>query len=204
MTGKFLDKAYDLDGSEKTQAHYDAWAATYDAEIAENGYATPGRCAAALWEQLPSPDAPILDFGCGTGLSGLALRLAGYRVIDGTDPSPEMLDGARGKDVYRKLSLLDLDDPAPVPAHSYRAIAAIGVIGTGAAPANTLDLLMKALGQGDILVFSYNDHALADPQYVGRLNQWLDCGAARLLSQSYGPHLPGKDLNSNVYVVEKA
>ncbi|UXX83704.1 class I SAM-dependent DNA methyltransferase [Roseovarius pelagicus] len=203
MTGKFLDKAYDLDGADKTQAHYDAWAATYDAEISENGYATPGRCAAALWAKLPRPDAPILDFGCGTGLSGLALKLAGYRVIDGTDPSVEMLEGARAKNVYRTLSALDLSDPAPIPTGRYRAIAAIGVIGTGAAPARTLDLLMKTLGRGDFLVFSYNDHALADPHYVGRLNQWLDCGAARLITKDYGPHLPGQNLNSNVYVVEK-
>ena len=29
-------------------------------------------------------------------------------------------------------------------------------------------------------------------------------GAARLLSKEYGDHLPGMDMKSNVYVVEKA
>ena len=147
---------------------------------------------------------PILDFGCGTGLSGLALKLGGYQVIDGMEPNPEMLDLARGKDIYRTLTLMDIDDETPVAQGSYAAITAIGVIGTGAAPASTLDLLMNALNPGGLLAFSLNDHALADRQYTSRLNQWLDCGAARLRFQEHGPHLPKQNLESTVYVLEKA
>ena len=53
-------------------------------------------------------------------------------------------------------------------------------------------------------MFSFNDHALEDPANEAGLNEWLDCGAAHLLFKEYGAHLPGIDLNSNVYVVEKA
>lgn len=204
MTEKFLDKVYGSADETQIKALYDDWAQTYDAEIADNGYATPGRCAAALWSKMPEPDAPILDYGCGTGLSGLALKLAGYKVIDGMDPSPEMLKLSEEKQVYRAAHVLDLDDPGPIPRGKYKGIAAIGVIGTGAAPPETLDLLMNAMRRGDMLVFSFNDHALGEPEYEGRLNQWLDCGAARLLVKEYGDHLPGQDLKSNVYVVEKA
>ncbi len=204
MGEKFLDRVYGKSTPEETQALYDAWAATYDAEIAENGYATPGRVAEAMFRHLPEPDTPILDFGCGTGLSGLALKLAGFTQIDGMDPSPEMVDGARKKGVYRTLSVMEMGDEAPVPPGSYRAITAIGVIGTGAAPASTFDLLLRALPRGGYLGVSLNDHALKDPQYEGALNQWLDCGAARLLFKKYGAHLPGLNLKSNVYIIEKA
>ncbi|MEL7154480.1 MAG: hypothetical protein AAFN51_11950, partial [Pseudomonadota bacterium] len=68
MTG-FLDKVYDARDASETRALYDDWAASYDAEVAENGYATPGRCAEALKQHLSDPSASILDFGCGTGLS---------------------------------------------------------------------------------------------------------------------------------------
>ncbi|MDA3859274.1 MAG: class I SAM-dependent methyltransferase [Roseovarius sp.] len=203
MTDKFLDKAYGLETAEDSSQFYNDWASTYDAEIAENGYATPGRCAKALFAKLPEPQTPVLDFGCGTGLSGLALKLAGFKLIDGIDPSPEMLAQAKAKSVYRTLSLLDVADKTPVPKGAYKAIAAIGVIGPGAAPVSTFDILMKALDRGAHLVFSYNDHALADPIYEGALNGWLDCGAARLLSKDYGPHLPGQGLKSNVYVLQK-
>lgn len=204
MGDTYLDKAYGLETPEDTQALYRDWAATYDAEIAENGYATPGRVAQALHAHVADPSAPVLDFGCGTGLSGLALKLQGFSVIDGMDPNPEMLDQARGKNIYRTLTAIDIADTSPIPKGSYGAITAIGVIGTGAAPASTFDLLMNALDRGGRLGFSLNDHALADPQYPARLNQWLDCGAARILFQKHGPHLPKQDINSTVYIIEKA
>ena len=204
MVKTYLDKAYALETQDDTDALYGDWAASYDAEVKENGYATPGRAAAALFAKLPEPQTPVLDYGCGTGLSGLALKLAGFEMIDGMDPSPEMLNGAREKNVYRRLSQLDVTAKAPIEQGSYKAIAAIGVIGTGAAPVGTLDILLHALNKGGLLVFSYNDHALAIPSFEGRLNDWLDCGAARLLSKDYGPHLPQQEINSNVYVVEKA
>ncbi|MEO1139611.1 MAG: methyltransferase domain-containing protein [Pseudomonadota bacterium] len=204
MTEKFLDKAYNLETPDATRELYDAWAASYDAEVGDNGYATPGRVAEAMFRYSPDPDTPILDFGCGTGLSGLALKLAGFRTIDGMDPSPEMLDCARDKKVYRKLGTFDIHDTTPITAGTYSTITCIGVIGTGAAPASTFDLVMRALPKSGLLGLSLNDHALADPQFEGAMNQWLDCGAARLLFKEYGPHLPGQNLNSNVYILEKA
>lgn len=203
MGEKFLDKAYDLETPEQTRALYDQWAASYDAEVGENGYATPGRCAAALLKYLPDTTTPILDFGCGTGLSGLALKLAGYSTIDGLDPSPEMLEGARAKGLYRNLTQLDVADESPVPPGSYKAIAAIGVIGVGAAPLSTFDKLMRLLPKGGFMVFSYNDHALADPAFEAKINEWVDCAAARLRCREYGDHLPAQNIKSNVYVIEK-
>lgn len=204
MTDQFLDRAYGLSDPEDTRDLYDDWAASYDAEVAENGYATPGRVAAALAAHVPDPGAPLLDYGCGTGLSGLALKLAGFGVIDGMDPSPGMLDGARAKNLYRALMLMDVADPTPVPRGIYPVIAAIGVIGAGAAPVATLDILLGALPPGGILGFSFNDHTLEDPQYEARLNAWTDPGTARLLSRDDGPHLPARNLGATVYVVEKA
>ncbi|MFC3616386.1 class I SAM-dependent DNA methyltransferase [Lutimaribacter marinistellae] len=203
MSEKFLDAVYKARNAKETRDLYDDWASTYDAEIAENGYATPGRVADALWKRVSEPTKPVLDFGCGTGLSGVALRAAGFQVIDGMDPSPGMLESAREKGAYRDLSLLDLDDETPIAEGAYELITATGVIGVGAAPPKTFDMLMKALPRGGKLAFSFNDHALADASYEGRLCEWLDIGAARLLSKEYGPHLPGHNLKANVYVVEK-
>jgi len=67
-----------------------------------------------------------------------------------------------------------------------------------------LDTLMHALPSGGKLVFTFNDQSLADPDSTGRLNEWLDCGAARLLFSEHGAHLPARDIESTVYVVEKA
>ncbi|ABF64125.1 Methyltransferase type 11 [Ruegeria sp. TM1040] len=203
MSDTFLEKTYELNTVEETVDHYNRWAESYDTEIAENNYATPGRIADALWSVLPDAEAPLLDFGCGTGLSGIALRRVGYEQIDGMDPSSEMLKVAQGKGAHRHLSVVDPDSRKPFKSGVYKAVVACGVLGTGAAPASVFGHLMHCLNRGDLLAFSLNDHALADPSYIGAMNEWLDCGAARLLFKEHGPHLPGLNLNACVYVIEK-
>ena len=203
MTDRFLDKAYTARDAASTRTLYDAWSKSYEAEVAENGYATPGRCAAALKSFTANMSAPVLDFGCGTGLSGLAMKLAGFEVIDGLDLSSEMLAQAETKGIYRTTRLVEAGAPLAHRPGDYAAIAAIGVIGAGAAPINVLHALMKGLGKGGLLVLSFNDHALADPVNEAGLSEWTDCGAARLLFREHGDHLPGIDLKSNVYVLEK-
>ncbi len=201
MTDKFLTKAYETAGD--TRDLYAAWAKSYDDELGRNGYVTPERCAKALAKHSKDMHAPILDFGCGTGLSGLALKLAGFDVIDGADVTQDMLDGAKAKQLYRNLSLIEPGADLTHTPGTYAAITAIGVIGTGAAPISVFDIIMKGLAKGGLTVLSFNDHALEDPYYEGKLNEYLDCGAAQLLHKSYGPHIPGINLNSNVYVLEK-
>lgn len=203
MSERFLNKAYGARDAAATRKLYDDWAASYEAEVGENGYATPERCAAALATHMPDRAAPLLDFGCGTGLSGLALKLAGFPTIDGVDLSAEMLAGARAKGVYRHLTQIEAGAPLAHAPGDYAAIAAIGVIGAGAAPIAVFDSLMAGLAPGGLLVFSFNDHALEDPASEGRVQSWIDAGNAALLFREYGPHLPGIGLKSNVYIVER-
>lgn len=202
MTKGFLDKAYGLNGVDDTQKLYSAWSSSYDDEVGRHGYATPARVAKALAAQIGELDAPILDFGCGTGLSGVALKAAGLTLIDGVDINEDMVAGAREKGLYRRVST-GIPGACPAQPGEYRAIAAIGVIGTGAAPAGTLDILLDALAPGDLLAFSYNDHALAEPEFTQRRDAVLDGGRAKMVFHEYGPHLPGVNLNSMVYLFEK-
>ena len=203
MTKGFLDKAYQARDADSTRKLYDDWAASYEAEVAENGYATPPRCAEALANLTDDMAAPILDFGCGTGLSGLALKAAGFEVIDGLDLSADMLAVAREKSIYRALHQIEADDPLPHSPGDYSAIAAIGVIGAGAAPIAVFDTLMSGLASGNRIVLSFNDHALEDPANEAKLQAHIDAGNARMLFKEYGDHLPGIGIKSNVYVLEK-
>ncbi|MDF3413661.1 methyltransferase domain-containing protein [Sulfitobacter sp. M57] len=202
MTETFLTKVYNVNGEDETREIYDAWAKSYEAEVGENGYATPGRCAAALASVTQDLDAPLLDFGCGTGLAGLALKLAGFTAIDGVDLSKEMLAQADRKNIYRETR--QVETATSIEAGKYQNIAAVGVIGAGAAPISVLDMLMNALPRDGRLVFSFNDHTLEDPVHEARVNEWTDCGAARLLLREQGPHLPAMNMQSIVYILEKA
>ncbi|MDF1718454.1 MAG: methyltransferase domain-containing protein [Antarcticimicrobium sp.] len=197
----YLDKVYDARDAESTRRLYDDWAASYEDELTRNGYATPARCAAALAAHVPDLSAPILDFGCGTGLSGQALNAVGFTAIDGVDLSPDMLEVAREKDLYRRLDVIEAG--APLSRGGYGAICAAGVIGAGAAPVSIFDTLMVALSPGGRLMFSFNDHALAEPEYEDKIDSYLGAGKAELLFREHGPHLPGIGLGATVYVIAK-
>ena len=94
---RFLDDVYRVNSHEDMVALYDDWSVTYDEEIKKNGYATPKRCAEALAGAIDNLFSPVLDFGCGTGMSGEALAEAGFKNIDGCDLSERMLEVARQK-----------------------------------------------------------------------------------------------------------
>ena len=196
---RFLDHAYGLPDRQATADFYADWAASYDAEIAENGYATPARCAAAL----AARGAPVLDVGCGTGLSGLALRAAGFKTIDGTDLSAEMLARAATRGVYRRLFRGELADPLPVGPGAYANAAAVGVVSPGHAPPETVDAVLAILPAGGCLALSLNDHALAESAFPGRIERLVARGAAEPVFREHGRHLPGIGLEATVYVLRK-
>ncbi|MCR8827275.1 class I SAM-dependent DNA methyltransferase [Pseudosulfitobacter koreensis] len=200
----FLNKIYDARDAGETRRVYDDWATSYEAELADQGYATPARCAAALRKYARDTDAPILDFGCGTGLSGQALQKAGFQVIDGVDLSPGMLAVARDKGVYRSLDQIEAGAALPFDDGAYPLMSAVGAIGAGAAPAGAFHTLMRNLPKRGLLVFSLNGRTLQEHAYEGAMSEWTDCGAAQLLFRKDGPHLPGIDLNATVYVIEKS
>ncbi|MFP4328825.1 MAG: class I SAM-dependent DNA methyltransferase [Paracoccaceae bacterium] len=203
MAQRYLDKVYATEGAEATRELYDDWADSYDAELKAAGYVTPARIAAALGAHLDDRQAEILDFGCGTGLSGEALARAGFTNVDGVDLSAEMLEEARAKGIYRDLAQIAPDDMLEDRAGRYAAITATGVIGAGAAPVECFDRLMHLLPPGGLFVFSFNDHTLQDPAFEARVSEWTDGGAARLHFREHGAHVPEKDLGATVYVLEK-
>ena len=204
MAKSFLATAYALDGPEAVTAFYQDWAASYDAEIEQNGYVTPRRCAEALAGLATNMAAPVLDLGCGTGLSGLALRAAGFSAIDGVDVSAAMLDQARAREcVYRNLTETSIG--APIPAHpgDYAHANAAGVISPDHAPASTIDEILQILPKGGCLVFSLNDHALEVAAFPDKVDEVVANGCADLAFEEYGDHLPGIDLKATVYGLRK-
>ena len=199
-----LDSVYDLDGPEATRAFYADWAARYDAELTAAGYASPARCAKALAALVPDREAPILDIGCGTGLSGQALAAEGFATVDGVDFSPEMLAVARSKNVYRTLFEGDAANPLPGAPGDYAHATAVGVFSPGHAPATLIQSALAHLPRGGVLVFTLNDHAARDPSYQAQLREVTDTGWAHLLLREHGPHMPDRELGALVCALRRA
>ncbi len=198
-----LHAAYALKDSEEARRLYSDWARDYEAEVLANGYVAPERAAEALAAHVEDKTAPVLDIGCGTGLAGAALAARGFTTIDGTDFSPEMIEVAREKGVYRDLFLSDLNDPIPVAPGQYANAIAVGVLSPQHAPPETLDAALSILPSGGCLALSLNDYALRHGGYAARLNEFLDAGGGILLHKEHGPHMTGADVESTIFVLRK-
>jgi predicted TPR repeat methyltransferase len=84
---------------------FDGFAAQFDHRLVEAlEYRVPEAIAAALAgaRAFTPASADVLDLGCGTGLSGLALRGIA-RSLTGVDLAPKMLEQARSRSCYDAL-----------------------------------------------------------------------------------------------------
>jgi predicted TPR repeat methyltransferase len=157
-------RALDLVYSASTQAElhdaYSLWANEYDRETAELGYGLPFLIGAWVARYVPRGDGPILDAGCGTGLSGPYLKALGYDHIEGLDMSAEMLRLARGRNVYRALKQADLGGQLPWADGHFAAFLSTGVFTEGHAPASSLDELVRITQRGGHAIFTVRDTVL--------------------------------------------
>jgi predicted TPR repeat methyltransferase len=202
MAKNYLNDVYSGDTNDSREL-YASWAATYDEEVQKNGYVTPKRIANALKDVVTDQSDFILDYGCGTGLSGYALQSVGFENIDGLDVSKEMVMLAEEKSIYKNLKVFDPSTEIPIHSNQYKIITAIGVIGAGAAPLQVFDSLFALLPQNGLFAFSFNDHTLNDPNYEQKVDNCLSSGHAIMLHKSYGDHLPKAELKSNIYILKK-
>jgi predicted TPR repeat methyltransferase len=111
------------------QDAFDRIAPDYHEAIVASG--APAGAAHALRPHL-DPDAQGIDFGCGSGALGLALRDAGLRrPLDGLDLSPRMLALARETGCYRDLQRANLLLPQECPplARPYDFAITVGLVG---------------------------------------------------------------------------
>ncbi|TGV73619.1 methyltransferase domain-containing protein, partial [Mesorhizobium sp. M00.F.Ca.ET.158.01.1.1] len=106
---------------------YAAWAATYDSETASLGYLLPFLITAWVARHVPAGEGPLLDAGCGTGLSGPSLKALGYGDIAGLDLSNDMLKIAGSRNAYSELKPAMLGGPLPWPDGHFRAFFSTGV-----------------------------------------------------------------------------
>lgn len=147
-----LGAVYAADGADEVARSYDAWAETYEADMAKAGYRHPAVCLALLARHLPKGAAPVLDAGCGTGLLGDWLGLVGYPEVDGLDLSDGMLAVAARKRCYRTLHKLALGSALPFADGAYAGIVSAGVFTTGHVGADALGELARICRAGGVLV----------------------------------------------------
>jgi SAM-dependent methyltransferase len=101
-------KAFDTRGYRTVDVRtgYGEWVATYEDTVED-------AMDIALLDELRAVEwagVTAADLGCGTGRTGTWMRDHGVEAVDGVDLTPEMLEVARGRGVYRSLREGDVAD----------------------------------------------------------------------------------------------
>jgi SAM-dependent methyltransferase len=181
----WLARVYAADGDHATlQALYDQWASDYDQQLWASGNPYIAIAAGFTGRLLQDFDARILDAGCGTGNMAQILTQMGYRNIDGLDPSAGMLAVARNKQFYRQLHQLYLQPHMELPAASYDAVVAAGVLTHGHAPPEALDGILEVTRDGGIILFSLSQIAFEEFGFAQKIAELDAAGRWRKLEQS--------------------
>lgn len=173
--------------------YYDKWAQSYDADLPKMGYDAPKRAAEIMREQGVALDAPILDAGCGTGLTGLELAKAGYTDITGIDLSLESLQTAEDKDVYRHLKKRDMNKTLAFGDNGFAAVQCIGTLTYVRETRQLFSEFCRVVKPGGIVCFTqrtdlYDDAFIKAIQATTRAKKW------ELISHSDPmPYLPNHE-----------
>lgn len=172
-----LDDAYSVQTPDDNRALYRDWAATYEDDfIAPRGYTYHLSVVEVLADAAPDLEAPVLDVGCGTGIVGVALRDVGFAQIDGIDLSPEMLEQAGTKQVYRSLVEADVTQPLAFDDDSFGAITSVGTFTHGHLGPEPLHELLRITQPGGLLAIGINAEHYEEHGFADVLNGMLDVG----------------------------
>jgi len=106
---------------------FDQYADRFDADLTGTlKYQAPAQVAALL-ARCGAAQGSVLDLGCGTGLSGAALKPFA-RTMDGVDLSPGMVAKAEGRRIYDALAVGEAEAFLAGAAKSWDIIAAVDML----------------------------------------------------------------------------
>ena len=179
-----LARVYAATTPEEISAAYADWAASYDRDTVRDGYHLPFTIAAWVARHVAPGAGPLLDAGCGSGLSGPILAALGYSEIEGLDLSDEMLALAQSRGSYKRLSKAELGRPLPWPDGHFAAFLSTGVFTAGHAPASALDELARITRPGGFGIFTVRDVVLEVDGFRDKFDELREAGIWRPVEES--------------------
>ena len=179
-----LARVYAATTPEEISAAYADWAASYDRDTVRDGYHLPFTIAAWVARHVAPGAGPLLDAGCGSGLSGPVLAALGYSEIEGLDLSDEMLALAQSRGSYTRVSKAELGRPLPWSDGHFGAFFSTGVFTAGHAPASALDELARITRPGGFGIFTVRDVMLEAGGFRDKFDELREAGIWRPVEES--------------------
>ncbi|WP_137391185.1 class I SAM-dependent DNA methyltransferase [Rhodoligotrophos defluvii] len=201
---EFLARSYSMAGPEDAVTLYRDWAASYDQQLeTELHYLSPAGVAALAAAWLPDRTVPMLDIGCGTGLTAAAARAHGFTTIDGVDISPEMLALARMKGIYRALFEADLTRPLDLPSSAYGAAISSGTFTHAHVGAVAFDEIFRVLRPGGLLVCTIHAHVFEPSGFRDKIAALSEAGVMAIRHRHEAPLFADAPAEGLYFVFER-
>ena len=202
----FLTRVYNCKNNEDLVALYDDWAESFNGDVtgeAQN-YVAPALAAQAVVQAGGNLNGIALDVGCGTGLSGAALKQVGAKTIDGLDISPGMLKVARRTGVYRDLETADLSKPVKKEDAQYDIIFCIGTWTHGhVGPSPSMRESVRVVKQGGIIAGTILDDIWASHGFEAEVERLAREGLVEVVSADSMDYRKGAGVTARVLVLRK-
>lgn len=179
-----LGKVYAAKAVDELSEAYSVWSSDYDRETLSLGYALPFMITSFIARHVGRQEGPVLDAGCGTGLTGPYLKALGYGAVHGLDMSGEMLDHARARGCYTSLSQGVLGTELPFQDGQFAAVFSTGVFTDGHAPASSLDELCRITRPGGHLIFTVRETVFAKGGFDRQIASLIASGFLEALEES--------------------
>ena len=158
-------------------AYYDDWAEGYNKDLEAWEYQAPIEAARLLKKKTPA-SGRILDAGCGTGLTGMALIKEGYTNITGIDISEKSILLAQKSGAYSRLKKVDLQEhPFPFRQSEFDAVNCIGVLAYIKEPGSLFREFCRIVRPDGYIVFSHREDLLEKYNYSEILKEFEDNGS---------------------------
>lgn len=201
---EFLQQAYASDDESSQLAFYKKWAQEYDTQMLEGlDYESPQKIARCLSRHLKHKHEPVLDIGCGTGLTAMALISLGYGLIDGVDYSAEMIAVARAKSIYQNLHVADLNQTLDFDNDHYAAIISSGTFTHGHVGPQPLDELVRVLKPGGYLACTIHQDLWQQAGFEDKINRLKAAGRLEEVERIKDRFFKGKEREGWFCVYQK-
>ena len=149
---------YKLKTTDEVMKYYDEWGDKdkYNKDMVDWNYTGPKETSETFNKHQENKDILIFDAGCGTGLVGQELKKYGFKYFHGADLSQTLLDTVP-KNLYQKLTKVDLNQPIDTKSNSYDSVMCVGTFTFGHVKPNALDEFVRITKPGGLICFTINE-----------------------------------------------
>lgn len=190
------------------QQIYDDWAKEYEKDVVVVARAIFHKpLAESLDEAIrrflagkEKDEVKIMDAAAGTGLVGVELNKLGYTNLCALDISPEMLNEAKKKNVYKKFicsSLSDRPNPEIAP-EEFDALICGGSMLVGHIGPSALIEMIRIIKIGGLVCFNIRDGQLED--YQEKISELESLGSWKLISKRSLPFFESDDMPRETFL----